>query len=343
MRVAIVHNELGADSKADEQDVLAQTEAVADALACLGNRVSVLACGLDLETARRRLKETGSNVVFNLVESLNGTGRLIGSFPGLLEAMGLPYTGAGAEALFLTSNKLLAKAWLHAAGLPTPPWVSPCAGSAREPYLQGPVDLGSNGHWIVKSVWEHASIGLDGASIVDAADPRILNSAIQEREPLLGGSGFAEAYIDGREFNLSLLEEQDGVQVLPPAEILFEGFGEDMARIVDYRAKWDEASYEYHHTPRTFSFADRDAGLLEQLQTLAKKCWNLFGLKGYARVDFRVDLQGRPWILEINANPCLSPDAGFAAAVSQAGMGFDAAVQRILAAAGPWASVDRNA
>src|SRR5690606_34390114 len=93
---------------------------------------------------------------------------------------------------------------------------------------------------------------------------------------------------------------------------------------------WDEESFEFGNTPRRFDFPSGDQSLLRRLARLARQCWRLFGLRGYARVDFRVDRSGEPWILEINANPCLSPDAGFAAALAQAGIPFDSAVDRIL-------------
>ena len=100
---------------------------------------------------------------------------------------------------------------------------------------------------------------------------------------------------------------------------------------VGYRAKWDEESYEYRHTPRRFDFPESDAPLLERLRQTARACWHLFGLQGWARVDFRVDAEGHPWVLEVNANPCLSPDAGFAAALDRAGIDYGAAMERILA------------
>ena len=89
-------------------------------------------------------------------------------------------------------------------------------------------------------------------------------------------------------------------------------------------------SDEYRHTPRSFDFKPDDRALLAELQGLALKCWQLFGLRGYARVDFRVDDTGHPWILEINANPCLSPDAGFAAAVTRSGLSFTQVAEWIL-------------
>jgi D-alanine-D-alanine ligase len=177
-------------------------------------------------------------------------------------------------------------------------------------------------------------VGLDAGSVIQTDSPEVLAAEMRKRRDLLGGACFAEEYIDGREFNLSLLAGEEGPEVLPPAEIMFEGYAPDMVRIVDYQAKWEEDCYTYHHTPRCFDFPDKDAELLEQLRDIARRCWKKFGLAGYARVDFRVDRDGRPFILEINANPCLSPDAGFAAAVLRVGMGFDQAVARIVADAG---------
>jgi D-alanine-D-alanine ligase len=187
--------------------------------------------------------------------------------------------------------------------------------------------------WIIKSVWEHASIGLDEKALVAAADTPSLPERLRQRAPQLGGNCFAEAFIEGREFNLSVLDGPQGPHVLPPAEIVFEGYADDRVKIVDYSAKWDEASYAYHHTPRRFDFGAEDQGLLQRLQTLALACWERFDLGGYARVDFRVDPAGRPWILEINANPCIAPDAGFAAAIERAGLSYDAAIRSIIAAA----------
>ncbi len=331
MRIAVVHNALQADSAPDERDVLAQADGVTDALRELGHKPVRLTCGLNLSRVQSELRAIGPQMVFNLVESLAGTGRLIHLFPSLLDAMAVPYTGACAEALMLTSNKLLAKSILDGAGLPTPVWTASrnaCGlGLFRRP-RENPR------RWIIKSVWEHASIGLDAEAIIEAASSDLLDNLLEERAPRLGGACFAEAFVDGREFNLSLLEGPDGPQVLPPAEIIFEGFGAEKARIVDYKAKWDDGSYEYHHTPRRFDFDPADDGLLEQLRTLAMEGWHLLGLRGYARVDFRVDRHGRPWILEINANPCLAPDAGFAAAVHQAGLTTTEAVGRIVEAGG---------
>ena len=326
MKIAIVHDAVRNSSAPDVRDVIAQAEAVEQALNRLGHESCRMECSLNLADVQKELIASGAKRVFNLVESISGKGRLIHLFPFCLDALAMPYTGARAEAMMLTSNKIVAKQWMDAAGIPSPQWI----GTGPEDGCRGPNNFRDSGRWIIKSVWEHASIGLDHESLVDSASKALLRSMLQSRAALLGGDCFAERFIEGREFNLSLLAGPGGPTVLPPAEILFEGYTNDMPRIVDYRAKWDDTAYEYHHTPRRFDFDESDQIILKTLRAIAIRCWDHFGLSGYARVDFRVDLTGNPWVLEINANPCLSPDAGFAAALERAGIPYTDAIERII-------------
>jgi D-alanine-D-alanine ligase len=195
--------------------------------------------------------------------------------------------------------------------------------------------------WILKSLWEHASIGLDARSVITTTRVATILRELESRLDRLGGVGFAEEYIDGREFNISLLGRGEQVdpgvwmpQVLPPAEIVFhdgsaDGWG-SRPRIVNYDCKWNEASFEYQHTQRVFKFVEDDQPLLEQMIQTARACWVIFELRGYARVDFRVDATGKPWVLEVNTNPCLSPDAGFAFALAQGKVAYSRAIACIL-------------
>jgi D-alanine-D-alanine ligase len=333
MRVSVVYNAVTDDGPADEQDVLVQVDAVRKALRVSGHEAFTLPAGLELGQLRDRLEAQRPDLVFNLVESLAGHGCLIHLVPSLLDAMGLRYTGAPAEAIWLTSHKVMAKERMVAAQLPTPVWAGPCPQDLPSAPSLRPADrrASSGQRWIIKSLWEHASVGLEADNIVEDTCDQSLEQTMQIRAPLLGGVCFAEVFVEGREFNLSVLAGPKGPQVLPPAEISFEGFDADQPRIVGYRAKWDVKSDEYRRTPRRFDFDPEDSPLLDELQALALQAWQLFGLRGYARVDFRVDEHGRPWILEINANPCLSPDAGFAAALGRAGIDFTLAVKRIVA------------
>jgi D-alanine-D-alanine ligase len=330
MRIAVIHNAVGRADALDERDVLVQAETVSDALRELGCEAKTFQCGLNLEAIRGRIETFGPDLVFNLVESLDGRGRLIHLFPYLLDALGLPYTGSPAEAILTTSNKIRAKEHMVAMGIPTPQWVCLPASSQGLTSVGGREREVSETPWIVKSVWEHGSMGLDESALAEPRSLEELHALLREASSRLGGDCFAERFIDGREFNLSLLGGADGPEVLPPAEIVFEGYAKDKPRIVDYRAKWEHDSFEFQHTPRRFDFGFEDDALIEKLVRLARKCWQDVNLAGYARVDFRVDLSGGVWVLEINTNPCLSPDAGFVAALNRAGLPFREAVQRIL-------------
>ena len=335
MRVAVACNAVGDICTPDEGDVLVQTEAVVQTLEGLGHRPVVLTCDLNLAVVQSHLIKIQPDIVFNLVESLNGHDRLIHLFPALLDSMGVPYTGSRSEVLHFTSNKTLAKQWMVAADLPTPPWIGPYPPNV--PLLNRHLEAAQSAYgpqagirWLIKPLWQHASSGLHEDELILEKNAARVHRLLPQRASHLGGACFAEAFIDGREFNLALLGGKNGPQTLPPAEIVFESYPADKLRIVGYRAKWEKDSFEYHHTPRRFDFPPQDAALLMRLEQTAKRCWQVFGLGGYARVDFRVDPDGQQWILEINSNPCLSPDAGFAAAVEQSGMTFAEAIERIL-------------
>ncbi|MCB9897800.1 MAG: D-alanine--D-alanine ligase [Planctomycetes bacterium] len=322
MRVLILRDEVAADARADELDVLEQARVVRRALEELGHEALEIGFSLDLDDDAARIRALRPDVVFNLVESVARSGRLIHLAPALLDVIGVPYTGAGTEAMFVTSGKPLAKRMLRLDGVPTPDWCT-----AREHFTAdgGP----PRGVHIVKSAWEHGSLGLGDDSLVDAG-ARDLRAAIRDAAPALGGEAFAEAYVDGREFNIALLAGPRGPEVLPHAEIVFAGDWTGRARIVGYDAKWADGSFEAEGTPRRFDFGPDDDALLAELSALSLRCWRLFDLHGHARVDFRVGADGRPLVLEVNCNPCLSPDAGFAAALERARIPFARAVARVL-------------
>lgn len=322
--ILVLHDLVREGASVDALDTMVQVEAVREALRRRGRRVACAPVA-DPRRLRRDLARRPPGLVFNLVESLPGEGATVDRLPSVLESLGLPFTGSGSRAMRATSDKLAAKDRMRRAGLPTPDWRR--AGDLAE---TGPALAG---RWIVKSVWEHASFDMNAASVLGEPTPAALRAALRERAGRSGGERFAERFVEGRELNLALLANGEGVEVLPAAEILFVDFPADKPRIVDHAAKWSDASFEATHTPRRLDFGPEDAPLIERLSALAVECWRLFGLAGYARVDFRVDAQGRPWILEINANPCLSPDAGFVAAAAERGLPFDDVVERIVAAA----------
>lgn len=325
MRVLILHDDVQPEARPDELDTLVQVEAVSAALETLGARVVTRAFDARPETARARVLDARPTIVFNLVESVGGRGQLAYLAPELLETLEIPFTGAGARAMRAASSKLASKQVLRDADLPTPAWLA-----ADD--LRAAGALEQRGRWIVKSVWEHGSLGLEADAVVHAAAPGELAAAIEARRSALGGEAFAERYVHGREFNVAILAGPDGPECLPIPEILFEGLAADEARVVGYRAKWAPDSPECRGTPRRFGTEPEDDALHAELCALALATWRAFALEGWARVDFRVGEDREPQVIDVNANPCLSPDAGFSASVERAGIGYRDAVARIVAA-----------
>ncbi len=333
MRVLIAYNLAGSDNLADD-DTRIQAEYLAALLEQRGQEAILLPLPANATLAHCRdtvagIARTG-DLVWNLVESLMGSARQACMTPSVFQGAGLACTGSGTMALLRSTNKLLAKRILLDNGLPTPPLLD-----LRGLLHSAPL---AEDNWIVKSVWEHASLGLTAESVLHAPDLEQAVEALAGRKQLHGGEWFAEAYIEGRELNVSLLADDTAPgnvpEVLPPAEILFQDWDGERPMIVDHGAKWDENDPVYVRTPRSYDFADTDRELLRRVAALARSCWRVFDLQGYARVDFRVDIQGTPWIIDVNANPCLAPDAGFMAAVHAAGIPSHQALTRIQSASG---------
>jgi D-alanine-D-alanine ligase len=321
MKVVILHSDIMPDAGEDELDCLRQAETIAGALRMLGYDPVSVPFVFDLNQTVKEIRSLRPEFVFNLVETVNGKGSLIHIAPALLDHLNIPYTGCGTDAIFLTSNKPVAKEIMQIAGIPTPAWIS------SNGVFTGTAPSAT---YLLKACWEHASVGLDESSIVAIEDRTDVVSLLSNRKKKIGGPCFAEAYIDGREFNIALIAGPSGVQILPPAEMQFIGFGPDKLKMLDYRAKWVEGTFEYENTSRTMDFSPQDDKLISDLKDIAKQCWNLFGLRGYARVDFRIDKNGHPWVLEINANPCLSPEAGFAFAIERASIAYHKAIELIV-------------
>jgi D-alanine-D-alanine ligase len=320
-KVVILHSDVPPDASEDELDCLRQADTISGALRKLGYDPVLLPFVLDLSRTSQALTDIRPEFVFNLVETVNTKGSLIHFAPALLDYLNIPYTGCGTDAMFLSSNKPLAKEMMQLAGIATPSWIS-----SRGVYFgDAPSDT-----YLLKASWEDASVGLDENSIFALSATKDVVALIAERKKQIGAPCFAEAYIDGREFNMAMIAGKSGVQALPPAEMQFIDYAPGKLKLLDYRAKWVEGTFEYEHTARTMDFSAGDDKLIADIQAIAKKCWNLFGLRGYARVDFRVDKNGKPWVLEINANPCLSLEAGFAFAVERAALQYHEAIELIV-------------
>ncbi len=307
---------------ADNQDTLVQLKEIAALLKEKNITVESIPFSESVAAVEQALRKCKPDFVFNLVETIQGNDSLIYLAAALYEYLGLAYSGCSAQALAILGEKIRQKELLKLAGLPTADFLAYSEPSSLSNAVV-------NGRWIVKSNTEHASVGISADSVVDSVSVALRK--IEQMKNKRGGEWFAEQYVEGREFNISVLENEWGEpEVLPAAEIVFKNFPPGLPKIIDYAAKWDEASEAYHATQRSFDFPVGDQALLTKLKTLCCRCWHLFHLSGAIRVDFRVDVDGNPWILEINANPCLSSDAGFMAAAARAGLSSDAVIQRLI-------------
>jgi D-alanine-D-alanine ligase len=321
MQVAIVHDRVAATGRVDEHDALIQAELVARLLGELGATCEPIEASADLEALAVRLRALAPELVVNLVESLDGVAERIHWVPRWLEALGIPFTGGGSAAIRVTSDKLAAKRRLLAAGIPTPDWVEPGAPAPAAPR-----------RWLLKPVFEDAGIAIDDAAVVTAGGAR-LEELLLERAQRVGRAVFAEAYLDGRDFNVGLLAKGGGFEVLPPAEVVFERWPEGKPKLYGFAAKWDPASLEWDRTPTEFELRAREPALAARLEALALACADLFGLSGYARVDLRVDADGAPYVLEVNSNPCLSPESGYLEAAALVNVSPREVLARIVDAA----------
>lgn len=318
MRVTILHNAPSVlpDGHVDpaDADTLDQVETVRETLAGAGHQVETVAFDGDPAHLRVELWRTNPETVVNLVEQVAGRGGLAHLAPLLLEAWGLPCTGAGSRALFLSTDKLAARAMLTTAGVAVPEILDVRARSGR---------------FIVKSVDEHGSHCLGPEAVCSPTKARQRARQLTEEQ---GGNWFAERYVEGREFHVALLDSPRGPVCLPVAETLF-GPSFDAAKVVGSQAKWAPESAESLETPGRFEFPPEDEPLLSRLRSIALTVWDTLDLSGYARVDFRVEetVHGpRPLVIDVNANPCISPGAGYRKALAQAGIGFAEALETIL-------------
>ncbi len=316
MKAAILINQLSENALPDELDVLDEAQVFEKALHDLGYETKRFFAGMNLELAKEEIEKYAPDIAVNMFEGIKERPELIYLGPGLLQSMKIPYTGCGVDSIFITANKTLTKQILASNNLPTAGWFE----------SKDIEKLDNNKTYIIKPLFEDASVGISKKSIIQGFQKDI----IEDYRRIYKHHFFAEEFIDGREFNISVLTTPDGAKMLSPAEIKFVDFPKDMPKILDYAAKWDEETFEYKHTVRTFDFPESDRVLLDEIEKIVIKCWQVFNLHGYARVDFRVNKNNRPFVLEINANPCISEDSGFYAACLKSGIEFQTAVKNIL-------------
>lgn len=320
--VLVIHNDFESGAFAESNAGLKEeVDAVCNALKQLKVKHSAKSIN-SLEQLPHILSENKQRIIFNLVEELPGDITFACYIPAVCRAFEQKFTGGDTPALLLAQNKGQTKAILKAAGIPTPDGV--VVGPDQKKHLK---DL-SPGKYIVKPAFSDASEGIEADSIVNAGGKKLL-TAVEKIHKQFNQPAIVEQFIPARELNVSLLQRDGKVEVLAIAEIDFSAFDKSKPKIVGYSAKWQPDSFEYNNTPRILP-ARLSAKTAKLVRQYAVDAWGALGCKDYARVDFRLDEQGRPFVLEVNPNPDISPDAGFAAAVDFAGMSYKQFVEILL-------------
>lgn len=325
LRVGVLYNILERLEKGEEKDFLAEAAiaeeigAIEEGIRSNGYQFFVFAVRHEVDSVIHWLQEIRPDVVFNLCESVYGDARLEMNIPALLDLLRIPYTGSPPLTLGLCQDKGKVKDILSSHGILTPKYrvFDQAVGVIKGNFY--PI--------IVKPLHEDGSLGISNKSVVysDEALNRQVRYVIEKyRQPAL-----VEEFIDGRELNVGLMDTNGKVEVLPISEIDYSEFPEGVPKICGYEAKWVQDSVEYQKS-RPICPAPLEWALQKQVEHLAVRVFKLFGCRDYARVDMRIDREGRVYVLEVNPNPDISPPSGMARAIRAQGMTYAEFIGKVI-------------
>ncbi len=350
--------DVGATERAAVEAVFGVVDAVARVAERAGARVTRVGLSADGPTFLRQVAALDADVVVNFAETWQGQASREAAVAWALEARGIPYTGAPPRALTLCLDKPTTRAVLASADVGVAYGVV-----LRTPDDAWPAQAPTTGPFIVKPAAQDASHGIDADSVVADA-----SGALRVAQRLFArglGPALVERYIDGRELNVSIVQLDMGPpRVLPIAEIVYAAAVEaptavpsarqpgaqpgaqagelaetppstrpaGLPRILTFASKWDPQSPDYQAS-QSVEARNLSSTLRRDVECAALLAWQALGMRGYGRVDMRVDERDRPLVIDVNPNPDLSPDAGLALAAGRAGLSYDQLVCGLLSGA----------
>lgn len=325
LKVVIMYNLFERLQKGEEKDILAEgaiieeIEAVEMALRSLGHQCAVMAVRDEIFQIIHWLKEYQPHVVFNLCESVYGNSCWEMNIPAMLDLFRIPYTGSSPLTLGLCQDKGKVKDILQSQDILTPGYriFEQAMGAAK----------GNKFPIIVKPLHEDGSLGITRESVVfddEALIKQIRYVIDQYQQPAL-----VEEFVEGRELNVGLMETNGKVGVLPISEIDYSEFPEGIPRICGYEAKWVTESPEFQKS-KPVCPAPLESGVKKRVEHIALRVFKLFGCRDYARVDLRIDRDGKIYVLEVNPNPDISPQSGVARALKAQGTTYTEFVGNLL-------------
>jgi D-alanine-D-alanine ligase len=294
-----------------EKNFVNELEKVEQSLLKNFKEVKSLAVDRNVQVAINNINSYNPDIIYNFVESVEGIASYEYCMAGLFELLGYEITGCPPITLGNCLNKARAKAILKSRGILTPEYRTlkkTKRFTEKEIKLRYPM--------ILKLMNEDASIGISEFSVVkNYSELRKQFAFLVEtyKQDII-----LEEFIIGRELNVAVL----GGKVLPISEINFGGLPDVFPKIVTYDGKWTEGSVYYNHT-KPICPADLPERLKKKIQTIALASYDAMNCRDYARVDIRLSNESEPYVIEVNPNPDISSDSGFARAASADGMSYD--------------------
>lgn len=250
-----------------------------------------------------------ADLIFNLIEWTGVDTQYAIETYDKMDARGLLYTGATKKSYLDSDDKRVIKTLIDEAGLPTAQWQAFTTGD--EPIREDLVYP-----MLVKVSMEHSSVGIEMDSIVQTAEE--LRTVVKKRIEEYDQPVFAETFLTGREFQVTLLETADGLNVLPPAEVVYKNSAG--VPLLTYESRWDEHHSDYSSS--TVEVARLTPELLQELTDMCRSAFTKIGFRDYARFDIRCDGKGNPYFLELNSNPGLGDDEEYAMTLSYKAVGM---------------------
>ena len=297
---------------------LDRLHSVAAALRASGYRLQTLEFKDDWAAVLKKISKCRMDLIFNLCEEFRGHSKFEMNIAALLELIAAPFTGSSSLVLGLSQDKGKTKSLLANHGIPTPACVVYAPGERKiSPSLRYPL--------IAKPAYEDGSLGIDNDAL--ATDEKVLRRKVKNIHRAYRQPALVEEYIEGRELNVSIVGNEKP-QVLPISEIDFSTMPAGLPRICSYAAKWMEGSSEFTHT-RPLCPTDLPPGIRKRVNAVALQSYRLLDCRDYARVDIRLSPRGVPYVLEINANPDISPDAGMVRSAMAVGFSYNSFISRI--------------
>ncbi len=288
-------------------------------LEALGHEVEQLGLDTSLAPLHGALDRFDPHIVFNLLIELRDSGGFEPHVVAALEARGVPYTGCNSEGLVLTRDKAITKKLLHWHGIPTPAFQTY---RRRRRHRACRLDF----PLIVKPLDEGGSFGIRRESVV--RDAAALERSVRWVHERCGSDAIAETFVDGRELTQGLLGNRRP-RCLPLWETRFDGLAPGAPRIATERLKWN-LRHRRDRAVHSGPARRLPRGVAEMVATLSRRAWRVLRLSGFARFDFRIDAEGKPFLIDVNANPDVDFEEDFARAAKRDGISGPALLQRLL-------------